>query len=417
MPSYKRPQNAWHHAKFSGNDNLALKGLRVIDLSRLVAGNMTSLQLADFGADVVKVEPLPAGDPLRAWKREGVSTFWKAYARNKRSIGLDFRADGAIDLLKKLIATADVMIEGFRPGTIEKMGLAPETLLKINPRLIILRVSGFGQTGSYSPRPGFGTLVEGMSGFAHRNGERGGDPLLPPLALADMISGLYGSNAIMMALHTRYGTGKGQVIDLSLLDSITSILGPEALDYDLTAAPKPRVGNGSNISCPRNVYVTSDGAFIAISASIQRMAERLFTVIGREDMNEDPRFDSNETRLLHRDEVDSIVGAWIKSKTREEVLSCFKKEGITAAPLYNIEDIAEDEHFIDREIYINIPDEELGHVAVHSPLPRLSDTPASIRSAAPELGENTKAVLADYGFSAAEIADIIDSGTALQTGD
>src|SRR6266487_4321759 len=216
-----------------------LHGLRVIDLSRVVAGNMLTLQLADHGADVIKIEPLPGGDPLRAWKEKGYSAYWKVYARNKRSLGLNFRATGAPGLLRELAAKADVFVEGFRPGTLEEMGLSPETLHACNPHLIIVRISGFGQTGPYAPRPGFGTLVEAMSGFSARNGFPDREPVLPPLALADMIAGLYGAFATTTALRARDRCmARGQIIDLSLLESIFSVLGPEAAIYALTREVK-----------------------------------------------------------------------------------------------------------------------------------------------------------------------------------
>src|SRR5215468_5255 len=232
-----------------------LHGLRVIDLSRVVAGNMLTLQLADHGADVIKIEPLPAGDPLRAWKENGYSAYWKIYARNKRSLGLNFRATEASDLLRELAVRADVLVEGFRPGTLEEMGLAPATLHAQNPGLIIVRISGFGQTGPYAPRPGFGTLVEAMSGFSARNGFADREPVLPPLALADMIAGLYGSFATVTAIRARErGMARVQIIDLSLIESIFSVLGPEAAVHRLTGIVKERVGSSSQTSAPRNVY-------------------------------------------------------------------------------------------------------------------------------------------------------------------
>lgn len=403
-------ERAWKTVDYTPDARGPLDGLVVLDLSRLVAGNMASLQMADFGAEVIKVEPLPAGDPLRAWKQAGQSTFWKVYGRNKKSIALDFRKEGAVDLLRRLIARADVMIESFRPGTLEKMGLGPDMLQRDFPRLILLRVSGFGQSGPYSPRPGFGTLVEGMSGFAHRNGEEGGDPLLPPLALADMISGLYGANAVMMALRARDHGGAGQVIDLSLLDAMVSVLGPEPLDYRLTGKPKPRVGNGSNTSSPRNVYKTRDGHFIAISASVQKTAERLFRTIGREDMITDPRYATNEARVSRRQEVDSIVGGWIGARSRDEVLKIFGEDGITAAPLYNIADICADPHFIERGIFVDVPDKEHGRIPVHAPLPRLSATPGSLRAPAPALGAHSREVLRAAAFGDAEIEALLTHG-------
>ncbi|GAA5063977.1 CoA transferase [Roseibacterium beibuensis] len=404
-------KSQWHQASYQPEAPPGpLEGIRVLDLSRLVAGNMATLQFADFGADVIKVEPLPKGDPLRAWKQAGQPSFWKAYARNKRSLGVDFRAEGAIALLRRLLSTADVLVENFRPGTLERMGLAPELLLEDNPRLIVLRVSGFGQTGPYSPRPGFGTLVEAMSGFAHRNGEAGSGPLLPPLALADMISGLYGSNAVLMALQARDKTGRGQIIDLALLDSMVSVLGPEPLDYALTGEAKPRVGNGSNTSCPRNVYRSSDGHYIAISASIQSTATRLFAAIGRADMNEDPRYATNEARVAHKPEVDAILSEWIGSRSRDEVMEIAQREGITAAPLYSIEDIVEDDHFRDREIFVDLPDEDLGQATMHSPVPRLSVTPGGFRMPAPRLGEHSEAILEEAGLGAEDIKDLQTAG-------
>ncbi len=400
----------WPTVLQGGSGARPADGLTVVDLSRLVAGNMTSLQLADFGATVVKVEPAGSGDPLRAWQAQGQSTFWKVYGRNKQSVALDFRKDGASDILRRLIAQADVLIESFRPGVLESMGLAPDALLAAHPRLVILRVSGFGQTGPYSARPGFGTLVESMSGFAQRNGEEDGDPLLPPLALADMISGLYGAMAVMMALRARDRDGTGQVIDLSLLDSMVSVLGPEALDYQLTGTPKPRVGNGSNTSSPRNVYRTKDGQFVALSASIQSMAERLFRVMGRTDLIDDPRYATNAARVARRHEVDGIVAAWIGQFDRDDVLAVFAREGITAAPLHSIADIHADPHFIERGIYVKAPDPDLGQVAMHAPVPRLSRTPGAVTRPAPALGADTHAVLRAIGCAEAEIAGWLTTG-------
>ncbi|ESR27377.1 CaiB/BaiF CoA transferase family protein [Lutibaculum baratangense] len=400
----------WTKQDFDPGATGPLSGLRVVDLSRLVAGNMTSLQLADAGADVIKVEPLPEGDPLRAWRNAGVSTFWKGYCRNKRSLALDFRAEGAAGLLQRLLGDADVLIENFRAGTMEKMGLDPARLLEAHPRLIVLRVSGFGQTGPYGQRPGFGTLVEAMSGFAARNGEEGGDPLLPPLALADMISGLYGAFGIMTALRAREATGRGQVIDLSLLEPMASVLGPEPADFKLTGKVKPRVGNGSNTSSPRNVYPTRDGEFVALSASMQRMAERVLKLIGREDMLSDPRFSTNAARVKHRDEVDRAVGGWILGRDRADVLAQFEKAGITAAPILDAADISEDPHFHERGIFVEVPDDEMGSMPMHAPIPRLSETPGTLRFAAPRLGQHTRAVLAETGMTDDDIASALAAG-------
>lgn len=386
-----------------------LNGLRVIDLSRVVAGNMLTLQLADHGADVIKIEPLPAGDPLRAWKDNGYSAYWKVYARNKRSLGLNFRAKRAPGLLRELAVRADVLVEGFRPGTLEEMGLAPATLHAENPHLIIVRVSGFGQTGPYAPRPGFGTLVEAMSGFSARNGFADREPVLPPLALADMVAGLYGAFATVTAVRARErGEAPGQVIDLSLLEPIISILGPEAAAYTITHEIKARAGSGSNTTSPRNVYQTRDGKWIALSGSVQAMAERVFRLVEREDMIHDPRFKDNSSRVKHRDEVDAVVGGWVATQTRDEALKAFTDAGVTAAPVYDIDDLIDDPHAVGRGIFEELPDTELGWVQMHAPVPRLSATPAGYRRPAPRIGEHTWEVLRELAFGAATIASLRD---------
>jgi crotonobetainyl-CoA:carnitine CoA-transferase CaiB-like acyl-CoA transferase len=384
-----------------------LRGVRVIDLSRVVAGNMLTLQLADHGADVIKIEPVPAGDPLRAWTDQGVSAYWKVYARNKRSLGLNFRAAGAPDLLRKLATSADVFVEGFRPGTLEAMGLAPSTLQAQHPGLVIVRISGFGQTGPYAPRPGFGTLVEAMSGFAAQNGFADREPVLPPLALADMVAGLYGAFATVTALRAReQGTAPGQVIDLSLLEPLISILGPEAAAYTLTHAPKPRIGSGSHTTAPRNVYRTRDGKWIALSGSVQTMAARLFRLVGHAEMLQDPRFTDNAARVTHRTEVDTVVGGWIARHTREEALQAFADAEVTAAPVYDIAELMADPHVVARGIFEALPDAELGWVPMHAPVPRLSATPAGYRRPAPRLGEHTWEVLRELGFETTTIASL-----------
>jgi crotonobetainyl-CoA:carnitine CoA-transferase CaiB-like acyl-CoA transferase len=398
------------HKSFNPAFKGMLNGLRVIDLSRVVAGNMLTLQLADHGADVIKIEPLPGGDPLRAWKEKGYSAYWKVYARNKRSLGLNFRATGAPGLLRELAAKADVLVEGFRPGTLEEMGLSPETLHARNPHLIIVRVSGFGQTGLYAPRPGFGTLVEAMSGFSARNGFVDREPVLPPLALADMIAGLYGAFATVTAVRARErGEAPGQVIDLSLLEPIISILGPEAAAYTITGEVKPRVGSGSNTTSPRNVYQTRDGKWIALSGSVQAMAERVFRLVGREDMIHDPRFKDNSSRVKHREEVDAAVGGWVATQTREEALKAFAEAEVTAAPVYDIDELIDDPHVVERGIFDAVPDAELGWVQMHAPVPRLSATPAGYRRPAPRIGEHTWEVLRELSFDEATIASWRDA--------
>ena len=389
-----------------------LKGVRVLDLSRLVAGNMLSLQLADFGADVIKIEP-PEGDPLRDWRDNGQSLHWKTYCRNKRSIILNLRHDAAKDVLLRLVATADVLIENYRPGTLEEMGLGPDVLLARNPNLIVARVSGFGQTGPYAKQPGFGTLVEAMSGFAARTGFADREPVLPPLALADMIAGVYGAFAVTTALRARdNGTARGQVIDLSLLESMFSVLGPEAGIFATTGQVKERVGSASNTSSPRNVYRCSDGQYVAVSGSTQNMAKRIFEIIGRAEMIDDPRFHTNTDRVKHRPLVDEAVGAWFATKTRDEALRIMREGSVTAGPIYTIADAMTDVHFRERGIIVDVEDTALGELPMHNILPRLSATPGTFRKPAPGLGEDTNAVLAEAGLSNEEITRLRRDGAA-----
>ena len=365
-----------------------LAGIRVLDLSRLVAGNMLSLQLADFGADVIKLEP-GKGDPLRHWQESGLSIWWKVYSRNKRSIRLDLRSDKGKNLLARLVPDAQVLIEGFRPGTMEAAGFGPDALLALNPKLVIVRISGFGQTGPYSERPGFGSLIEAMSGFAAKNGFADKPPALPNLALADMVAGLSGAFATMVALRAAEASGgAGQVIDLSLLEPLHATLGPDAAIHRLTGRSPSRVGNRVSITAPRNVYATRDGQWVALSASTQEMAARLFTAIGRADMIDDPRFATNAARLDNVNEVDRIVGEFIGARELAENLAFFEREHVTVGPVYDPAGFAEDPHVRARGVLVEVDDPELGPVPMHAPFPRLSRTPGRIRRQAPKLGQD-----------------------------
>jgi crotonobetainyl-CoA:carnitine CoA-transferase CaiB-like acyl-CoA transferase len=403
-----------HRREFAPEARPPLTGLRVVDLSRLVAGNMVSLQLADHGAEVIKVEDPAKGDPLRAWRVEGHSLHWKVYARNKKSLALNLRHPDGLALLADLLTTADVLIENFRPGTLEAMGLAPATLWARTPKLIILRISGFGQDGPYRQRPGFGTLVEGMSGFAAMNGFADREPVLPPLALADMVAGLYGAYATMIALREVEHGGKGQVIDLPLLDPIVSILGPQAASFTVSGQRPPRTGSRSSTTSPRNVFRTRDGRYLSISASIQAMAERLLRTIGRADMLDDPRFASNTARVANAEACEAPIAAFIAERDLDDVLAIFNQAEITAAPVYDIDQLMDDPHVIEREILLDLPDAELGHVAMHTVVPRLSATPGAIRSAAPRLGEHSLEILAGLGINEERIKQLQANKTIKQ---
>jgi formyl-CoA transferase len=372
---------------------------------------MVSLQLADFGAEVVKVEAPRRGDTLRDWREKGISVHWKVYARNKKSITLDLKAPEAPDVILDLAEHFDVMIESFRFRYLERLGVGPDRLLGRNPKLVLVRVSGFGQTGPYAKRPGFGTLVEAMSGFASRNGFEDREPVLPPLAMADMIAGLYGAMAIVIAVRdVEVNGGRGQVIDLSLLDAIFSILGPEAAIHKLTGRIRKRVGSASEATAPRNVYATKDGGWVAISASTQAMTERLFAAIGRADLNENPDFKTNAERIKRRREVDAIVGGWIKERTLAENIAFFEEAGVTAAPVYDIGQLVEDPHVQERGIVFEAPDDEMGEVPMHAIVPRFSRTPGALRTPAPKVGQHNEEVYTRIGYSDERLAALRQRG-------
>ena len=388
-----------------------LDGIRVLDLSRLVAGNMLSLQLADFGAEVVKIEDPAKGDPLRDWRVNGISVHWKVYARNKKSVTLNLREDEGKALLLRLVAATHVFIENFRPGTLEAMELAPARLHGSNPRLVIVRVSGWGQDGPYRHRPGFGSLVEGMSGFAARTGFADRPPVLPPLALADMVAGLYGAAAVLVALREiEVNGGRGQIIDLPLLDPIFSILGPEAAIFKLTGKVTPRLGSRSATSSPRNVFETSDRRWIAISASTQTMAERVFRTIGRADMIDDPRFRTNADRVRNAEACETPLRDFIAGRTLADALAAFERAGVTAAPVYDIEQFAADPHVRAREILLDLPDPEMGSIPMHAVVPRLSETPGEIRAPAPTLGEHNREIFRTLGLGDEDLAALRKRG-------
>ncbi len=377
-----------------------LDGVRVVDLSRLVAGNMTTHVLADYGADVIKIERPGKGDDLRSWRVEGVEVFWKVYARNKRSVALDIHDPDGREMLLRLVDTAQVLVENFVPGTLERWGLGPDELLARNPKLVILRVSGWGQTGPWRLRPGFGTLVEAMSGWAFMNGHADKPPTLPPLAMADMVAGLYGTAAILAALRAvELGDAPGQVLDLSLFEPIHSLIGAEAAQIRLTGAPTPRAGNQSSHTAPRNVYECADGAYVALSGSMQSMAERIFDTIGRPELKTDPRFVDNAARVAHRDELDAIIAAFIAGRSQAENLALFEAAGVTVGPVCSVMDLLDHPFVEGREAIVEIPDRDLGSVPMHNIIPRFSATPAPFRRPAPDVGEHTEELRRELGMA------------------
>jgi formyl-CoA transferase len=391
-----------------------LAGLRVLDLSRLVAGNMLTQVLGDFGAEVIKVEP-PAGDTLRAWQTAGVQTNWKIYARNKKSLGLELRKSEARGLLAKLVPSAAIFVESFRPDTLEKMGLGAEALHALNPKLVIVRISGWGQGGPYRRRPGFGTLVEGMSGFASFNGFADREPVLPPMYLADTVAGLYGAAAAMIALReVEKNGGRGQIIDLPLLDPMFAVLGPQAANFRLTGKVKQRTGSRSTNHAPRNAYRCKDGLYVGLSSATQKAAERLFRSIGRPELIDDPRYSTNTERLKHAGELDAIIGRFIAQRTQAENVAFFEKAEVTIGPIYDIRQILEDPHVLERELVADYPDPDMAAFPMHHVVPRLSGTPGSIRTLAPGLGQHNRALLAEIGIDEAAYAKLLAAGAVCE---
>ena len=371
-----------------------LAGLRVLDLSRLVAGNMLSLQLADFGAEVIKIEPPDGGDTLRHWRKGGLELYWKVYSRNKKSVRLSLKNSGDRNLFLRLAKSAQVLIESFRPGVMEALGAGPDVLLKANPKLVVVRISGWGQTGPYRHRPGFGSLVEAMCGFAAKNGFPDKPPALPNMALADMVAGLQGAYATMVALReAERPEGAGQVIDLSLLEPLHSILGPDAASHRVTGQVPARSGNRSSTSAPRSVFSTRDGGWVALSASTPGMAERLFQAIGRPELIDDPRFRANADRLQHAEELEAIIQEFIAQRTLAENLAHFEAAEVTVGPVYDCAQFEADPHVKERGILVETPDAEMGSVPMPSVVPRLSRTPGSVRLPAPRLGEHDEEIL------------------------
>ena len=390
----------------------ALQDIKVIDIATLFAGPMAATMLGDFGAEVIKVEHPKLGDPVRSHgsSKNGVGLWWKMLARNKKSLTLYLGSPEGQEIFKKLVKDADVVIENFRPGTLEKWGLGYEELSKINPRLVLARVTGFGQIGPYAKRPGFGTLAEAMSGFASITGTPDGPPTLPPFGLADGISALTTAYAVMTALHAREITGKGQVIDLAIIEPILTVLGPQVIAYDQLGEIQQRRGNRSSNNAPRNTYITADGKWLAISTSAQAIAERVMRLVGRPELIDEPWFSSGAERAKHADELDAAVGDWIKARNSDEVMREFELAEAAVAPIYDITDIFKDEQFKALDTITTIQDDELGPIKIQNVLFRLSDTPGEIRNSGPSLGKDTIAVLKDLGIDDAEITDLKGKG-------
>ncbi|MFF4831156.1 CaiB/BaiF CoA transferase family protein [Streptomyces sp. NPDC001315] len=389
-----------------------LTGLRVLDLATLFAGPLAATMLGDFGAEVVKVEHPTKPDPSRGHgpSKDGVGLWWKLLARNKRTITLDLSKPGGRATLLRLAATTDVIIENFRPGTLEKWDLGWEELSAANPRLILTRVTAFGQFGPYAHRPGFGTLAEAMSGFAAITGEPDAPPTLPPFGLADSIAGLATAYAVMTALAARDRTGEGQVVDMAIIEPILTVLGPQPVWYDQLGHVQPRTGNRSQNNAPRGTYRTADGTWVAVSTSAQSIAERLMHLVGRPELIDEPWFATGADRARHADVLDEAVGSWIAERSRDEVLLAFDKAEAAVAPIQDVRDVMTDPQYAALDTITTVDDPELGPLRMQNVLFRLSSTPGAIRWAGRPHGADTEAVLTELGLTPARLAALREEG-------
>lgn len=368
---------------------MILDGIRVLDLSRLVAGNQLSLLLADFGADVIKAEAMGSGDTLRNWKTEGTETYWNTYSRNKRSIEVNLKDVFHLEVVKKLIKTSDVILDSFKPGDMEKFGLSDQEIEQLNPSIIIVHISGWGLTGSRATMPGFGTLIEAATGMADRTGDPDGPPQLPPGAFADMVAGTFGAFAVAASLYGRV-EGKSEVIDLSLFEPLFAIMGPQAADFDLTGQSPQRSGSRLNSTAPRNVYQCADGKWVALSGSTQAMAERAFKAMGHEELIGDPRFATNTDRVANVEALDEYISDYFIQKSRDEALEHLSSHGVTVGPVSNIGELVGTDYFKTRNV---LAEDDAGRM--HDVVPRLKQAPGRIYRSAPSLGEHTSEVVSE----------------------
>lgn len=389
-----------------------LCGLRVLDTSTILAGPLCCRILGDFGADVIKIEHPTKGDGMRGhgYAKDGVPLWWKEISRNKKTVGLNLSDPSGAAIFRTMAATADIIVENFRPGTFEKWGLDPAELMRENPNLIVLRLTGFGQSGPYAHRAGFGTLAEAMSGFAAMTGEANGPPTLPAFGLADSICGIAASSAVMMALRVRDQGHGGQTIDMNILEPILTAVGPAPMAFSQLGVIEQRHGNRSTNNAPRNTYQTKDGAWVAVSTSAQRIAERVMELVGHPEVIGEPWFASGRGRVQHVDELDSYLSDWIGQRDRADVLAAFDNAGAAIAPVYDARDIVEDPHIRATEMLTEVDDPDLGPLLMHNVMWRLTKTPGSIRFTGRPLGADTDEVLGELGYGKADLKQLRHDG-------
>jgi formyl-CoA transferase len=391
-----------------------LAQLKVIEMGQLIAGPFAAKTLADFGADVIKIEPPKVGDALRKWRllKDGTSIWWQVQSRNKRSLSLDLKQVEAQDIVRALIAEADILIENFRPGTLEGWGLDPEYLLELNPKLIVLRISGYGQTGPYRDKPGFGVVAEAMGGLRHLSAEPGRIPVRVGVSIGDTLASLHGVIGILLALQERHQSGKGQVIDIALYEAVFNCM--ESLLPEYSAFGEIRQAGGSALPgiAPSNAYLCSDGGYVLIAGNGDSIFKRLMGMIGRNDLANDPALENNDGRVARVAELDQAIGEWANTMTTDQALQLLDAVAVPAGKIYTVADIANDPHYKARGNIESIQMRDGTVIDVPGVIPKLSRTPGSIKTLAPDIGENTDAILRDMGLTDDQVASLKARGIA-----
>jgi len=393
-----------------------LAKLKVVEMGQLIAGPFAAKTLADFGADVIKIEPPKVGDALRKWRllKDGTSVWWQVQSRNKKSLSLDLRQVEAQEIVRTLVKEADVLIENFRPGTLEGWGLDPEKLLELNPKLIVLRISGYGQTGPYKDKPGFGVVAEAMGGLRHLTAEPGRVPVRVGISIGDTLASLHGVIGILLALQERYNSGKGQIIDIALYEAVFNCM--ESLLPEYSAFGEVRQAGGSALPgiAPTNAYLCADGGYVLVAGNGDSIFKRLMTVIGRDDLGNDPQLENNDGRVKRVAELDQAIGEWAKTVSTDKALEALDSVAVPAGRIYTVADIASDPHYKARENIQMIQMRDGSKLDVPGVIPKLSRTPGSIKTLAPDIGENTDEILKSIGLSESQIASLKERGIAFK---
>ncbi|WP_251368309.1 CaiB/BaiF CoA-transferase family protein [Polynucleobacter sp. AP-Kolm-20A-A1] len=391
-----------------------LAKLKVIEMGQLIAGPFAAKTLADFGADVIKIEPPKVGDALRKWRllKDGTSIWWQVQSRNKRSLSLDLRQSEAQDIVRTLVKEADVLIENFRPGTLEDWGLGPKVLLELNPKLIVLRISGYGQTGPYRDKPGFGVVAEAMGGLRHLTAEPGRVPVRVGISIGDTLASLHGVIGILLALQERHSSGKGQVIDIALYEAVFNCMESLLPEYSAFGEVRQAAGSALPGIAPTNAYQCADGGYVLVAGNGDSIFKRLMTAIGREDLGSDPQLENNDGRVKRVVELDQAIGEWAKTVSTDKALEILDSVAVPAGRIYTVADIANDPHYKARENIQTIQMHDGTRLDVPGVIPKLSRTPGSIKTLAPDIGENTDEILKGIGLSDAQVASLKERGIA-----